>query len=92
MKHILIVLALVFAPACSTLGEIMDIPGAVVEDAGGAVAVLTPGDQIVVDTVGTVATTGGTALGGPAAGAALGAIAAGLAAFLLRRRRAATSG
>lgn len=88
MRNILLALPLLFVtPSCSTLGEILDVPAAVVDDAGGAVDALTPGEQAVVDTTTGLATTGGTLIGGPAGGVAAGALATLLATWFLKRRR-----
>lgn len=92
MKKILLVLALTATPACSTLKEVLDIPGAVISDATGAVDTVLPGDQAIADTAGAAAATAATGLtGNPAAGAAAGALVTGLAAWLLSKRRKAAA-
>lgn len=88
MKRILIVLTLCAAPACSTLKEILDVPGAVVADATGAVDTVLPGEQAVAEAAGSAASTGTTLVtGNPALGAAAGALVTGLAAWALSKRK-----
>lgn len=90
MKSLILVLPLLFvAPSCETVRAVAGVPAAVITDVGSGVDALTPGEQATVDTVSTVATTGGTIVGGPAVGAAAGSLATLLATWALKKRKKA---
>lgn len=89
MKKLGIIL-LALTPACHTLGELMDVPSAVVQDVGGAVDVVTPDDQAAAETAGSVAQTGTTLLTGNAAlGAGAGALVTTLVLWLRKKKKPA---
>lgn len=86
MKRTALLSVLLLTPACATTRELLDVPGAVLEDVGGAVGAVTPEVEptAVGETAGSVAT---LATGNPLIGAGVGAMATALAAVFLAKRK-----
>ena len=85
---------LLAAPACSTLKEILDVPGAVAEDVGGVLPDGEPapeveaGPTITPEAIGEVAETGTSILtGNSLLAATVGGLVTIIAGFFLRRKK-----
>lgn len=89
MKNLILALPLLFVtPSCETVGALLDVPSAIVEDGKDAVDLITPGEKAIAATAGQAAGSATTvATGSPALGAAIGAAVTAAAAWLFSKRR-----
>lgn len=84
---------LLVAPACSTLQEILDVPGAVAEDVGGVLPgepapEVEAGPSITPEAIGEVAETGTSILtGNSLLAATVGGLVTIIAGFFLRKKK-----
>jgi LPXTG-motif cell wall-anchored protein len=88
---------LLVAASCSTLHELLDVPGAVAEDVGGVIPgepapEVEPAPTITPEAIGEVAETGTSILtGNSLLAATVGGLVTIIAGFFLRRKKQATA-
>lgn len=89
MKRLLLVLPLLVAPSCHTIGALLKVPGAAIQDVGAGVDAVVPGEASPeAEAIGQATSTGTTLLTGNAAlGALAGGLATGVAALFLKRKK-----